>query len=302
MAVFYAESQNYIHFCLSGQNFKIEVLTKMYRTVLWLFIFLLNSTNNAKRTLSHSKRKNTQKKLFMDERYFHGFPPVFGKHRIPFQAPAEKVYTSSALVVLFYNVNFLMKVLILLFTQFSAVLVWLQKVQFDWHWYPELAETLQKFFNFLLVFRTPVVSQEVCIYWLQWMLSGQSNFALCFVKHCKTLGPSWVLLFEGHQIYQLSISPCLSVGTSPGGKQTHYLPCPLPSRSFSLLLTSYLMVEAVFYLVQRESETERYASHVLTLVLTATLVWHNVGRHPSCSRDTESKETLCTYLGAQRPI
>ena len=115
-----------------------------------------------------------------------------------------------------------------------------------------------------------------------------------------TLGPSWVLLLEGHQIYQPWVSPCLFVGTS-GGKQTRCLPCPFPSLSSSLLIW-YVRVEAVFCAVQWEKETERYASQVLTLVLTATLVWHNFGRQPDCPRDTENKDTLCTHLGALGPV
>ena len=45
---------------------------------------------------------------------------------------------------------------------------------------------------------------------------------------CRILGPSWVLLLDGHQIYQPWISPCIFVETSEG-KQTYCLPCPLPS-------------------------------------------------------------------------
>ena len=44
---------------------------------------------------AHSKLKNAQKKLFMDEKSFQGFLLVLGSHCIPFQSPAvvnEKVY------------------------------------------------------------------------------------------------------------------------------------------------------------------------------------------------------------------
>ena len=57
-------------------------------------------------------------------------------------------------------------------------------------------------------------------------------------------------------------------------------------------------MEAVFFFQFNESETERYASQVLTLTLTltATLVWYIISRQPGCSRDTENKDILCTYL------
>ena len=54
--------------------------------------------------------------------------------------------------------------------------------------------------------------------------------------------------------------------------------------------------------VSTEGETERYASQVLTFVLTATLVRHNVRRQSYCQRDTENKDTLCTYLRALGPV
>ena len=88
-------------------------------------------------------------------------------------------------------------------------------------------------------------------------MTVRQTVQLCSVLH-QTLGPSWVLLFEGHQIYQLWVSPFLSVGTSPGAK---------------FFITWYVRVEAVFCLVQQEGETECYVSQFLTFVLIATLVW-----------------------------
>ena len=44
---------------------------------------------------------------------------------------------------------------------------------------------------------------------------------------------------------------------------------------------------------QQEGETEGY---VVTLVFTATLVWHNVGRQSDCPWDTENNDPLCTQL------
>ena len=68
------------------------------------------------------------------------------------------------------------------------------------------------------------------------------------------------------------------------------LPCSLPSQNYSLLLTWYVRVESVFCSVQRENETERYASQDLNRLM-ATLVWYNVVRQPGCTRDTENKDT-----------
>ena len=134
--------------------------------------------------------------------------------------------------------------------------------------------------------------QEVFNYWLaRWTVQ------LCSVL-CQILG----LLFEGHEIYQPWVSPCLFVGTFLRGKQTCCLPCPLSSQSYPLLLTLYVRVEVVFCLVQWDGETECYASQVLTLVFMATLVWPNVGHQPSHPRDTENKDTLCTHLGALGPV
>ena len=61
-------------------------------------------------------------------------------------------------------------------------------------------------------------------------------------------------------------------------------------------------MEAVFCLAQRKGETERYATQVLNLVLTATLVWNNLGHQPGCPRDPEDKDTFCTHLEALRPV
>ena len=134
--------------------------------------------------------------------------------------------------------------------------------------------------------------------WLHWLPVGQFSFAQCFIKY-------WIL----HEFsylravkYQPWVSPCLSVGTSSGGKQTHCLPGLLPSLTSSLLLTWYVKMEVVFCSVQREDKTECYASQGLTLILTATLVWHNVSRQPSCPRNTESKDTLSIHLRALEPV
>ena len=99
---------------------------------------------------------------------------MLGSHCILFHAPVvvnEKVYTPPALVMLFHDAN--------IFTQISTVLwkivqVWPQKLQFDWHSCPELAETFQWLSNFLLVYCTLVISQEVCNYLLQWLGSSTS--------------------------------------------------------------------------------------------------------------------------------
>ena len=66
------------------------------------------------------------------------------------------------------------------------------------------------------------------------------------------------------------------------------------------LITWHVRVEAIFCSVQWEDETERYASQVLTLVLTTTLVWH-VSRQPGWPRDTENKNTLCTWNSRTSP-
>ena len=74
----------------------------------------------------------------MDERSFQGLPSVVQQPPHPISSTSsKKVYISPALVVLFHNVNVLVKALTLLFTQISTVLwkivqVWPQKVQFDW--------------------------------------------------------------------------------------------------------------------------------------------------------------------------
>ena len=61
-------------------------------------------------------------------------------------------------------------------------------------------------------------------------------------------------------------------------------------------------MEAVSCSVHWEGETECYASQVLTIVVTATIVWHNVGRQPSCPKDTENNDILGTQLGALGPV
>ena len=109
-------------------------------------------------------------------------------------------------------------------------------------------------------------------------MAAKRTVPLHSVLH-QTIGPSWVFLFEGLQILQPWVSTCLSVGTSPGGKQTRCLPCPLPTQSFSLLQTSYIWWGRSS--VQRDGETERYASHVLTLVLTVTIVIYWLSTEPS---------------------
>ena len=138
----------------------------------------------------------------MAKRSFQRFPLMLGSHHILFKAPAvvsDEVYIPSALVVLFHYANVLVKALTLLFTQISTV-VWkivqvvrLQKMQFDGHSCPELAATLKLLFNFLLVFCTRVVSQEVCNYSFQLLPGGEFSFAQCFGKH-------WIL----HEFFYLS--------------------------------------------------------------------------------------------------
>ena len=128
---------------------------------------------------------------------------------------------------------------------------------------------------------------------------GQFSFAQCFVKY-------WVL----HEFYYLRAVKYTSFEFLHAylwellleeSKPTVFL-CSLLSQSSSLLLTLYVRVEAVFCSVQKERETECYAGQVLTSVLIATLVWHNVGHQPSCPRDTENKDTLCIHLEDQGPV
>ena len=109
------------------------------------------------------------------------------------------------------------------------------------------------------------------------------------------------LIWGGRQIYQLSVSPFLSGRTSEW--KTNVLPCQSTDfRNTLMLLTWYVRVEAEFCFVQQESETERYASQVLTLVLTATFVWHNVAYLSGCPRDAENKNSLYTHLGDLGPV
>ena len=109
---------------------------------------------------------------------------------------------------------------------------------------------------------------EVHNYWLQWLLGRQLSFALCFIKQ-------WVLhedlIWGPSNIPALSFS-ILIRGNFSWRKQISYFPCEMPLPSSSVFLTWYVSVEAVFCLVQQEGETECYASQVLTLVLTVTLV------------------------------
>ena len=149
------------------------------------------------------------------KRSLQGVPLVSLSHRIPFQTPAvviEKVY----MVALFHNANVLVKALTLLFNQISTVLwkivkVWPQKVLLDWHSYSELVETLKYLFTFLFDgFPGNLL--------LLTSLTAWQKVQLCSMLR-QTLDPSWVLLFEGRQIYQSWVSPCLLVGTS-GRKQT----------------------------------------------------------------------------------
>ena len=249
----------------------------------------------------HSKLKNAQKKLFMDEKSFQGLPLVFDRHCIPFQAPAvsnEKVYFPVTLIVFFHNANILLKALTLFFTQIYTVLwkivkVCPQKMQFDWHSCPEFAETSEILQFLSCIPHSSVFTESL---YLLTSLTAWRTVQLRSVLR-QTLGASWVLLVEGFQIYQPWVSPCLSVGTSVG-KQSHCFTCPLPSQSSSALLrTWYVRLEVEFFSVQRKGETERYARLVLTFVLTATLIGNNVGRQLGCIRDTENKDALYTNLG-----
>ena len=224
----------------------------------------------------------------MDERSFQVLPSVFGSHCIPFQAPAvvnEKVYIPPALVAFFLNVNVsesahptLPLNLCSFFKNSPSVTaeraVWLKFL-------PWVGRNSSVVFSFLLVFHTLAVSQEVC------NCPADSSTWLCTSSNIGSFMSSF--------IYQSWVSPCLSVATS-GAKQTHCLSC-------SLLEQSKLAVFPVHCLhknlpIQWEAECEHYVNQVLTLILTATLVWHNVGYQLDFPRDTKSKNTLCTHLGA----
>ena len=137
-----------------------------------------------KLTLCHSKLKNTQKKLFMDQKSFQGLPPVFGSHHIPFKAPAvisEKVYIPSALVVLFHNVNALVK---MLFTQISTVLwkivqLWLTVWLTFMHWVSgKCSVALQFSFSYsaLRWFPRKFVTTK-------WLPGGLFSLAQCIIKN-----------------------------------------------------------------------------------------------------------------------
>ena len=187
---------------------------------------------------------------------FQGFPPVLGSNHIPFQAPAvvnKKVYIPLALEALFHYANILVKAHTLFFTQIFIVLWKIVQVWAVWRKFvPRVGRNSSVALNFFLVFHTPVISHKVCNYL---PVTARQTVQLHSVLF-QTLGPPWVFLFEGCQIYQPWVSPCLSMETSLEGKQTHCLPCPLPWKSSSLLRTWYVRVEAVFCLVQREGETE----------------------------------------------
>ena len=132
-----------------------------------------------------------------------------------------------------------------------------------------------------------MVSQEVYNYWLHQMPGGQfsslsASLNIGFFMSSLIWGPLY--------IPALIFSMLLPEGTSER-KQTHCLPLLLPSQCSSLLLTWYVRMK--MYLIQF-NETESYASQVLTLVLTATFVWHQ----PGCHRD---KYTWCSYLGVLGP-
>ena len=197
---------------------------------------------------------------------------MFGSLCILFQVPAvlsKKVYILLALVVFSHNANVLVKVLTLLFTQISTVL---SKCDHRKCRLTDIcAPSWQKLFGNSWI--SP-------LYYILWWFSRKfitTDFSdyqadsSASLSVSSNIGPSWVLLSEGRQIYQRWISPCLSTGTSPGWKQTCCLPCPLPSQSSPLLLTWYVRVKAVLCSVQ-QGETERYASRVLTFILMATLV------------------------------
>ena len=150
----------------------------------------------------------------MDKKYFQGFPPVLGNHHIQFQAPAvvsEKVYIPSALVALFHNANVLVKALALLFTQIATVirkivLEWPKKMQFV----PRVGGNSSVALKFLSVLRwfTKKFVNTISV------TAGRTVQLRPVLR--QTLGPPWVLLFEGRQIYRPRVSPCLSVGTSWG--------------------------------------------------------------------------------------
>ena len=110
----------------------------------------MNETNNAKfRADIYTQKAIVNWKIFKRScSWMKGQQP---------QHPVSNTRSSQwesyvPLVVPFHNTNVSVNVLTLLFTVlWRIVQVWLQKVQFDWHSCPTLAETLQYLYNFLLV-------------------------------------------------------------------------------------------------------------------------------------------------------
>ena len=62
---------------------------------------------------------------------------------------------------------------------------------------------------------------------------------------------------------------------------------PSLSKAFTqfFITPNFVKAESVLCLVKRESDTEYHVSQFLTLVLTDSLVWHNVDRQPTHPRD-----------------
>ena len=109
--------------------------------------------------------------------------------------------------------------------------------------------------------------------------------------------------FQGSFIWGPSNIPALCFSMLIRGKFSWRKTKPLSPLSiaftkFYITLNWYVRLDAAFCSVQREDEIERYTRKVLTLVLTVSLAWHNVGRQPGCPIEIEQKDTLCTHLGA----
>ena len=144
------------------------------------------------------------------------------------QQRSMRNYLSLALVVLFYNANFF-KALSLFFTQISSSLENNPSVT---------AESAVRLTSVPWVGRNASVSLQFPSHILH---SGgfpnkfvTTDFSDCQADNSASLSTSsnqWFLSFEGCQIYPPRVSPCLSVKTSPARKQSHCLPCPLPSLS-----------------------------------------------------------------------
>ena len=97
-------------------------------------------------TLCSSKWKNIQKKLFMDERSFHGLPRLLSCQCILFQKRAvvsQTEYIPPGIVVLCECLDESAYPALYSNILWKIVLEGPQKVQFDWHSCPELAEILQ---------------------------------------------------------------------------------------------------------------------------------------------------------------